>query len=142
MGAIIPDDPNPTGITSYDHELLGDLPEYWEASRALHHLRAVMAEVELDMSWDEWLATVHAIVAAPFFVDVCPKCLGSRVPPYAAEVVADRLSGSYRCIRCGHDWSCSWVTWAPSVPAAEPIAVALTELPYDIPGDHPRGDAA
>lgn len=135
-------DANPTGITTFDHTKLAALLEYWLAVRALHDLRAAVVAAGLDMPWDEWLAVVHAMVAAPFFMDRCERCLGSRVPPYAAEVRGDQLTGSYRCAGCGHGWSCGWVTWAPVAETAEPFAVVEQMVPFDIPSDQPRGDAA
>jgi hypothetical protein len=138
VNSVIPDDPNPTGVTTFDHHGLAVLPEYWAASRALHDLRVAALAAGLDMPWEEWLAVVHAIVAAPFFVDVCPRCLGSRVPPGAAVVRGDRLEGSYVCVGCGYGWVSEWVTWAPAVLGVDPEG----EASFDIPAPAERGDAA
>lgn len=141
MNGIRSVDVNPTGITTFDHQDLAVLREYWPAVRALWDLRRAVVAAGVDMPWDEWLATVHAVVAAPFFVDVCPRCLGARVPPSAAAVRGDRLTGLYRCVRCGHGWSCVWVTWAPVADRVVPYGPVP---PFDIPAaaDESRGDAA
>lgn len=100
---------NPTGIASFDHARLAELPEYAAASRALDALARAIGRTERGMVQAEWLEVVTEMAAAGPYGDACQHCAGMPIRwPLGAEVVNGWVRGVYRCETCGRAWRCGW----------------------------------
>jgi hypothetical protein len=104
---------NPTGIESFDHSHIAELPEYAAASRALHKLVQALNRAGTEVGQREWLRIVRQMASALAYTDICLACSNVFDPsedelagPIGAEVDDGWLDGRFRCPRCGHSWTC------------------------------------
>jgi hypothetical protein len=106
---------NPTGVATFDHASVVQLPEYAEASRALDALGQASRRTDSPLGQTRWLEVVCEMAAALPFADACVQCSGP-VPtpaPHAAVVTEGRLEAQYRCPSCGFTWSRAYVLDLP-----------------------------
>jgi hypothetical protein len=98
---------NPTGVATFDHGHLVQLPEYAAACKALDVLGQAMRRADIELGPAQWLDVVREMAAALPYADACAECSGS-VPtpaPHAGVVTDGRLDGDYRCPSCGSTWT-------------------------------------
>jgi hypothetical protein len=123
---------NPTGVRSYNHDDLADLPEYHEARAALQHLISAIAFRQHSGDWlmlpqADWLEAVSDFGRSAQYTDNCRKCEDSLPAgvermdylmtfPYAIAVDGKRgLTASYRCRHQAHEWETWWSLKLPDI---------------------------
>jgi hypothetical protein len=111
-----PTETNHTGVESYDHSAVKTLREYHDAHAALDGLVKAMQRDEVRIGQEEFLRMVEQIGASLSYSDSSghPQngCEAEHEGawPYRVELNDDgtNLHGSYRCSRCGSEWTCGY----------------------------------
>jgi hypothetical protein len=108
-----PTDENHTGVESYDHSAVVQLPEYHEARKALDALVHAMNRAELEVGQAAFLQMVEQMAASLSYSDSSghPRntgCAGEAEGawPHIVQLDEDEgsLRGTYRCAACGREW--------------------------------------
>jgi hypothetical protein len=113
-------DDNPTGIETFDHRDISDLPEYAAASEALNALIGAIIRAEISVSMERWLEMVQQMASALAYPDMCQSCVkrmgelrrsgedmgdAPTRAPDGVHVMGDQLRASYFCPACSSRWT-------------------------------------
>lgn len=98
---------NPSGIRTYDHTELADLPAYRTTSNAIRTLARAITDAGIPLAVDAFFEALTDIAAGAYLADGCPDCPGQSVTPHRVDHDDRGTVGHYRCAR-GHEWHTSY----------------------------------